>query len=77
MYPYYYYKLYLEGCPMFNLRLEMVKYAKKYGNKPAPVFYNTTVKTVKLWKKRFEENGKDGLKKLSSKPHNSPNELNN
>lgn len=60
---------------MFDIRLGMVLYAKKQGNKPAAKYYNTTVKTVKLWRKRFEERGKKGLENLSTKPKSSPNKL--
>jgi transposase len=56
----------------FDLRLKMVMYAKKYGNKPCARVFSTTVKTVRKWRRRYEEKGLSGLKEESRAPHNIP-----
>jgi len=54
-------------------RYQIVRYAEKHGNKPAARTFNTTVKTVRKWRKRFEDKGYNGLEDLSRRPHHSPN----
>jgi transposase len=50
-------------------RLDIVKYAKKYGIKPAARKFDTTPKTVRKWIRRFD--GKlDSLADLSHAPKN-------
>lgn len=41
---------------------EMVKYALKYGNKPAARKYFTYPATVRNWVKKYNELGLEGLK---------------
>ena len=54
------------------LRKELVSYAISYGNKKAAQQFQTTVKTVRKWRKRWEEKKGAGLKDLSKKPKKSP-----
>lgn len=56
----------------FDLRIKMVMYAKKHGNKPAAKVFSTTVKTIRKWRRRYEEKGLAGLKEESRAPHNIP-----
>ena len=44
------------------LLLDMVLYAKKYGNKPAARKYLTYPGTVRKWVQKYDEFGADGLK---------------
>jgi transposase len=55
------------------LRFEMVRYARDFGVKPAARAFDTTVKTVRKWLKRWDGktmNGLDDLSKAPKKPHN-------
>lgn len=54
------------------VRLKMVDYAKKHGNKPAARMFGATVKTVRKWLRRWEEAGLKGLEDRSRRPHYSP-----
>ena len=38
-------------------RQAMVRYAQQHGNKPAARRYGCDVRTVRMWRKRFEEAG--------------------
>lgn len=51
-------------------RMQMVQYAKDHGNKPAARAFNTTVKTVRKWRKRYEEEKYKGLEDRSHAPKN-------
>ena len=53
----------------FDLRIKMVMYAKKYGNKPCARVFSTIVKTVRKWRRRYEEKGLSGLKEVASGDH--------
>ena len=57
----------------YEHRYEMVKFAMKYGKKPAAREFNTTVKTVRLWVKRYEREQLSGLKDKTRRPKSSPN----
>ena len=46
-------------------RMHMVQFAIEHGNKPAAAKFNTTVKTVRKWRIRYEAEGYQGLKELS------------
>lgn len=46
-----------------DVRLHIVRYAQRYGNKPAAREYGCSKNTVKLWRRRFEEEGMKGLDK--------------
>ncbi|MDH5718879.1 MAG: helix-turn-helix domain-containing protein, partial [Spirochaetia bacterium] len=51
-------------------RMQMVQYALEYGNKPTARRFNTSVKTVKKWRKRFIEENYEGLEDKSHAPKN-------
>jgi transposase len=53
----------------------MVLYAIEHTNKDAAILFGTSVKTVAKWRKRFEEQGFQGLFNLSKRPKNSPNAI--
>jgi len=53
-------------------RLQMVQDALKYGIKPCDRHYQTTVKTVRKWVKRYQQYKEDGLKDLSRKKTHCP-----
>ena len=54
------------------LRKELVGYALTYGNKKAAQHFQTTIKTVRKWRKRWQEQKGIGLKDRSKKPQKSP-----
>lgn len=70
-----YYDFYRNSKSTISIRIEMVRYAFKHGIKPAARKFGTTVKTVKKWVRRFNENKKKGLQDMSRKPENSPNRM--
>ncbi len=41
----------------FDLRIRMVSYAKRHGNKATAREFMTTVTIVRKWRKRYEESG--------------------
>ena len=47
----------------------MILYALEHGNKPAARKYQVTVKTVRKWRKRYEEHQEKGLVDQSKRPH--------
>jgi len=55
-----------------DARLHIVRYAKRYGNKPASREYGCSKNTVKLWRRRFEEEGMRGLDEKRDVPRNIP-----
>jgi transposase len=56
-----------------NLRYDIVKFALKYGNKPASREFKTSVKVVRKWVNRYSQEGISGLNDRSRRPHYSPN----
>ena len=56
-----YFTTYKEKKNILKIRKAMVKYALEHGMKPAARQFETTVKTVKKWVKRFREDSKEGL----------------
>ena len=67
-----YYASYKNSKDPSLLRKELVSYALKYGNKKAAQYFQTTVKTVRKWRKRWQEKKGAGLKDRSKKPEKSP-----
>jgi len=67
-----YYASYKNSKDPSLVRKELVSYALRYGNKKAARQFQTTVKTVRKWRKRWEEKKGTGLKDLSKKPEKSP-----
>lgn len=70
-----YYEYYKQCKDIYQVRIELVRFAKKHGIKPAARIYSTSVNTVKKWVRRFDTQGKPGLKDMSRKPHHSPNSM--
>lgn len=64
-----------KGVGMYDIRVRMIVYAKKHGNKPAARKFSVSVKTVRKWIRRHAELGKPGLYECSRKPKRSPNEM--
>ena len=60
---------------VFDFRLKMVEYAKKYGKSAAAREFKTTRKTVRKWVGRYEQNGLEGLKDLSRAPKEIPHKM--
>ena len=56
----------------FDLRLQLVKYAKAEGVKPAAGAFGTTPRTVRKWLRRYEQEGLAGLNDLPRIPENCP-----
>ena len=67
-----YYASYKNSKDPSLLRKGLVSYALTYGNKKAARHFQTTVKTVRKWRKRWQEKKGVGLKDLSKKPEKSP-----
>ena len=67
-----YYASYKNSKDPSLLRKELVGYALTYGNKNAAQHFQTTVKTVRKWRKRWQEQKGMGLKDRSKKPQKSP-----
>jgi hypothetical protein len=54
-------------------RLELVHSSYKLGIKPTARLFKCTVKTVRKWRKRYEQAGASGLRERSRRPHRMPN----
>ena len=67
-----YYASYKNSKDPSLLRKELVGYALTYGNKKAAQHFQTTIKTVRKWRKRWQEQKGMGLKDRSKKPQKSP-----
>ena len=63
-----YYTSYKNSKDPSLLRKELINYAMDYGNKKAAQQFQTTVKTVRKWRNRWEEKKGEGIKNLSKKP---------
>ncbi len=72
---YTYYQLIKNSKDPVPHRAELVKYAIKHGNKPAARKFQTSVKTVRKWRRRYEEGKRPALRDSSRRPHHSPNEI--
>lgn len=53
-------------------RLKLVQYAQTNGNKPTAQAFATTVKTVRKWRRRYEQSGYAGLADHSRAPSHHP-----
>jgi transposase len=56
----------------YDLRLWMVHHAIQYGVKPTARRFATTLKTVRKWLRRYEQERLSGLNDLPKIPHNCP-----
>lgn len=70
MCPISYYTMTRQSKDPKYLRLEMVRFARKGGIKPCAREFNTTVKTVRKWLKRWEPGTLRGLEEESRAPKN-------
>ena len=70
-----YYDYYKNCKDISKTRLEMINLAKKIGYKPTARKFQTTVKIVKKWVKRYDEGGIDAIKDRSKKPKRIPNKM--
>ncbi len=59
----------------FNLRLEMVRFAREYGVSEAAREFKTTRKTVRKWRDRCESDHMQGLMDRSRAPHRIPHKM--
>jgi len=59
----------------FNLRLEMVRFAREHGVSEAAREFETTRKTVRKWRDRYEEDHTKGLSDRSRAPHHIPHKM--
>ena len=70
-----YYRILKDCKEGIFLREKLVLYAQAHGIKPAAVVFKTTVRTVRKWLRRYQENGVRGLSSRSRRPKHSPNRV--
>jgi len=70
-----YYDLVREMPNPFNLRLEIVRFAREHGLSEAALEFKTTRKTVRKWQDRYEEDHTKGLIDRSRAPHKVWNKM--
>jgi transposase len=68
MCPFGYYTVLRQSKEPTYLRLEMVRYAREHGNKPAARYFHTTVRTVRKWVRRWQPGSLAGLQDRSRAP---------
>jgi transposase len=56
----------------YSLRLALVDYARQHGHKAAARAFQTTVRTVRKWRRRYQQQGAKGLEELSRAPRSCP-----
>src|SRR3990170_5323678 len=59
----------------FNYRLRLVMHARQHGIKAAARLFQTTVPTVRKWRRRYEKQGLKGLQERSRAPHSCPHKI--
>jgi len=70
-----YYELIRDMSNKFNLRLEIVRFARERGISEAAREFKTTRKTVRKWRDRYEEEHTQGLMDQSRAPHYIPHKM--
>jgi len=70
-----YYESMLNCKDLRQLRFKMVQAALEYGNKPTAKAFHTTVKTVRKWRKRYQEKGYLALQNQSKAPKHPANQI--
>jgi|GEM_PF-2029301 len=70
-----YYDYYKNCKDISKTRFDMVNLAKKIGYKPTARKFQTTVKIVKKWVKRYDEGGIEAIKDRSKRPNKITNEM--
>jgi transposase len=68
MCPLAYYTVLRQSKEPTYLRLEMVRYAREQGIKPAARYFHTTVRTVRKWLRRWQPGSLAGLQDRSRAP---------
>jgi hypothetical protein len=63
----------MSGAGKYTYRLEIAHSSYKLGLKPTARLFKCTVKTVRKWRRRYEQSGVSGLHEQSRRPHNMPN----
>ena len=56
----------------YDLRLRLVESARRIGIKPTARLYVTSPQTVRLWLRRYAQEGRQGLPSHSHAPHSCP-----
>jgi len=59
----------------YNFRLSLVDYARQHGIKAAARTFQTTVRTVRKWLRRYQAQGLKGLEELSRAPRSCPHKV--
>jgi len=57
---------------LISIRQQIVRHAQKAGNKPAARRYGCNVRTVRKWRREFEQGGAGALRNKSRAPHTCP-----
>ena len=70
-----YYEMMKEMPNKFNLRLEIVRFARDHGVSGAAREFKTTRKTVRKWLRRYEKDHTHGLHDQSRAPHFIPHKM--
>lgn len=70
-----YYEMMKEMPNKFNLRLEIVRFARDNGVSAAAREFKTTRKTVRKWRNRHEQEHTKGLLDRSRAPHSIPHKM--
>jgi len=73
--PVRYFELIRQMKNPFNYRLSLVGYARQHGLKAAARVFQTTVPTVRKWRRRYQAQGLPGLQNRSRAPHHCPHKI--
>jgi len=57
------------------IRQKIIRYAQRYGNRPAARHYGCDVRTVRDWRGRFEHKGTGALENKSRAPYRCPHKI--
>src|SRR5690242_6476965 len=67
-----YFDLVREMRDAYNHRLRLVQSAREIGVKPTARLFVTTVPTVRKWLRRYQQQGRSGLREHSRAHHSCP-----
>ena len=66
----------IEAYLTYSKKLQVLKYAKEYGNNAiAYNFFGVKKSTFYKWKKTYDEHGEEGLLRKKPTPHTFPNQI--
>ena len=66
----------IEAYLTYSKKLQVLKYAKEYGNNSiAYKFFGVKKSTFYKWKKAYDEHGEEGLLRKKPTPHTFPNQI--